>query len=134
MARNNSLSTSLSRKLSKICPEELRHVFFQDRQSMQRGRCHPGFFADLLQSEDLVGGAATRTKPTLAILLFLFHYFSAFPFEAFSFYFQQFVRCLWCPFMDIGIITPVCQSSTQLDTQALTTEFLLRSALSISRV
>ena len=52
-----------------------------------------------------------------------------------------FVHCLLSPFLNIGIITPVCQSlwelchtSTQLETLALTWEYLLQSALSTSPV
>ena len=42
------------------------------------------FFEDLLQSEDLIRRAATRTKTALTIFQFWFHYFSAFPFKAFG--------------------------------------------------
>jgi len=45
------------------------------------------FLKDLLQSEDLVGDAATWTKTTLPILQFRFHYFTAFPFKAFGIHF-----------------------------------------------
>ena len=48
--------------------------------------------------------------------------------------------CLRSPFLNIGIVTPVCQflecchTSTQLDTLALTRKFHLQSALLTSRV
>ena len=38
----------------------------------------PKFLEDLLQSKDMVHGAATRTKTALAIFQFWFHHFSAF--------------------------------------------------------
>ena len=54
-------------------------MLFQDRQSMQRDLCHtPKISQRFIQSEDLVCGAATRTKSALAILQFWFHNFSAF--------------------------------------------------------
>jgi len=43
---------------------------------------------DWIQSKDLVRGAVTRTKTTLPILQFGFHYFTAFPFKAFGKYFS----------------------------------------------
>jgi len=43
----------------------------------------PRFLKDLLQSEDLVRGAATWTETALTIQ-FGFHYFTAFPFKAFG--------------------------------------------------
>ena len=53
----------------KVYPKKLGHMRFQDRQSMQRDVCHaPSFLEDLLQSEDLVRGAATRTKTVVATL------------------------------------------------------------------
>ena len=46
-------------------------MLFQDRQSMQRDLCHtPKISRNLLQSEDLVRGAATRTKTALTIFQF----------------------------------------------------------------
>ena len=46
-------------------------MLFQDRKSMQKDLCHTlTFLEDLLQSEDLVHGAATMTKTALAILQF----------------------------------------------------------------
>ena len=56
-------------KPSKV--NQLGHMLFQDRQSMQRNICHtPKISQRLLQSEDLVRGAATRAKTALAILQF----------------------------------------------------------------
>ena len=54
-------------------------MLFQDHKACKEifatlRRFHEG----LLHSEDLVRGAATRTKTALAILQFWFHYFSAF--------------------------------------------------------
>jgi len=46
------------------------------------------FLKDLLQSEDLVRGAATWAKSALFILQFGFHYFTAFPFKAFDIHFS----------------------------------------------
>ena len=55
----------------KVYPEELGHMVFQGRQSMQRNLCHtPRFLEDLLQSENSFRGVATRTKPILAIIQF----------------------------------------------------------------
>ena len=46
-------------------------MLFQDRQSLQRDfAILPRFLEDLLQSEDLVRGAATRTKTALTIFQF----------------------------------------------------------------
>ena len=79
-------------KYSKVYLEKLGHILFQDRQSMQRDLCHaPKIsrrFASKWRIDDLVRGATNRTKTALAILQFLFHYFSAFLFEAFGVYFS----------------------------------------------
>ena len=46
-------------------------MLFRDRQSMQRDFVTlPRFFEDLLQSEDLVRGAATEAKTALTIFQF----------------------------------------------------------------
>ena len=46
-------------------------MLFEDRQSMQRDLCHLArLLKDLLQSKDLVRGAATWTKTAQAILQF----------------------------------------------------------------
>ena len=47
-----------------------------------------GILKNLPQSENLVRGAATWAKTTLAIFQFWFHYFSAFPFKAFGIHFS----------------------------------------------
>ena len=54
----------------KVYPKKLGHMRFQDRQSMQREMFAmlPSFLEDLLQSEDLVRGTATRTKTVVATL------------------------------------------------------------------
>ena len=46
-------------------------MLFQERQSIQRDLCHtPEILEDLLQSEDLVRGAAIRVKTALTIFQF----------------------------------------------------------------
>jgi len=81
----------------------------------------PRFLKDSL-SEDLVRGAATRTKTTLSILHFWFHYFTAFLFKAFGIHFSWQTKQWYSsavsalltisrsPFLKIGMITPVCNS------------------------
>ena len=70
-------------------------MLFQDRQSMQRVFVFvklSRFLEDVLQSEELIFGAATQTKTALAVLQLWFHYFSAFPFKAFGIYFPGKLR------------------------------------------
>ena len=58
-------------KSSKVYPEELGHMLFRDRQRMQKiFAILPRFLEDLLQSENLVRGAASRTKTALTIFQF----------------------------------------------------------------
>ena len=76
-------------KFSKVYPGELCHMLFQDRKACKKiFAIIPRFLEDLRQSEDLVRGAATRTKTALIIFQFLFHYFSAFPFKVFGIHFS----------------------------------------------
>ena len=75
-------------KPSKVYPEELGLMLSKINKSCKEiFSILPRFLEDLLQSEDLFHSAATRTKTALAILLFWFHYFSAFPFKTFGIYF-----------------------------------------------
>ena len=75
-------------KHSKVNPEELGHMPFQDQQSMPKNLCYVSKISRRFASEwILVRGDATWTKTALAILQFWFHYFSMFPFEALIVYF-----------------------------------------------
>ena len=95
-------------------------MLFQNRQRLQRDFFYtPKFLENLLWSKNPVRGAATRTKTVWAILRFWFLYFLVFPFKAFEIDFPcklksdiplKFVHCLQSPFLNIGIIIPVCQS------------------------
>ena len=74
--------------LPKFIPRNLVICFFKiDKASKEIFAILPRFLEDWLQSEDLVRGAATRTKIALTTFQFWFHYFSAFPFKAFGIYF-----------------------------------------------
>ena len=58
-------------KPSKVYPEELGHMLFQDRKACKEiFAILPKFFEDLLQCEDVVCGAANRTKTALTIFQF----------------------------------------------------------------
>ena len=107
------------------------------------------FLEDLFQSEDLVRGAATRTKTALTIFQFWFYYSSAFPFKAFGIYFpwhtEKWYASVVCTLLAISFVEyqnnhtcfanllEFCKIPTQLDTLALTREFLLQSSLSTSQ-
>ena len=71
--------------LPKFIPKNSVICFFKiDKACKEIFAILPMFLEDLLQSEDLVRGAATRTNTALTIFQFWFHYFSAFPFKAFG--------------------------------------------------
>ena len=90
-------------------------MLFQDRQSIQFFAVLPRFLEDLLQSEDLIRGAATRTQSALTSdhIPVLIPLFSAFLFKAFgvlvhflgklrSYILLWSVHCLGSFFLNIG--------------------------------
>ena len=82
------INAILLQNLPKFIPRNSVICFFKiDKACKEIFAILPRFLEDLLPREDLVRGAATRTKTALTIFQFWFHYFSAFPFKAFGIYF-----------------------------------------------
>ena len=87
-AQKLTINAILLQNFPKFIPKNSVICFFKiDKVCKETFAILPRFLEDLLQSEDLVRGAATRTKTALTIFQFWFHYFSAFPFKAFGIYF-----------------------------------------------
>jgi len=63
-------------------------LFEVNKASKEVFAVFPRFLKDFLQSKNLVRGAVTWMKTALSILLFRFHYFTAFPFKAFDMHFS----------------------------------------------
>ena len=98
MTRSNWRSTPYSCRTLEFIPRNSVICFFEiDKACKEIFTVLPRFLGDLLQSEDLVRGTATRTKTALDILQFWFHYFSAFSFEAFGIYFPWQTKKLYPP-------------------------------------
>ena len=98
------INAILLQNLPKFIPRNSVICFFKiDKQCKEIFAILPRFLKDLLQSEDLVHGAATRTKTTLTIFQFWFHYFSAFSFKAFGIYFPWQTK-KWYPFIDCTLL------------------------------
>ena len=87
-AQQLTINAILLQNLLKFVPRNSVICFFKiDKACKEIFAILPRFLEDLLQRENLVRGAATRTKTALTIFQFWFHYFSAFPFNAFGIYF-----------------------------------------------
>ena len=87
-AQQWTINAILLQNLPKFIPRNSVICFFKiDKACKEIFAILPRFLEDLLQSEDLVRGAAIRTKIALTIFQFWFHKFSAFPLKAFGVYF-----------------------------------------------
>ena len=86
--QQSTINVILPQNLPKFIRRNSVTCFFKiDKACKEIFAILPRFLKDLLQSKDLIRGAATRTKTVLTIFQFWFHYFSAVPFKAFGIYF-----------------------------------------------